>query len=182
MESILLTLIIIGITWFLIKTSDKIVTKIGDEKKINDKRVLSVKRVIKIILILGSLVGFTFVLGIDYSHIFIFLSSALAILGVAFFAQWSILSNVTSSIIVYFFFPYQVGDTVKIVDGDNSIEGVIREISLFHVILDDDKGHTITYPNSMVFQKAVIITTTTATVAIISPEENITSKGIKSEP
>ncbi len=34
----------------------------------------------------------------------------------------------------------------------------IKEITLFHVIMLDDEGAIVTYPNSMVFQKAVRIT------------------------
>ena len=95
--------------------------------------------------------------GIGYKDLGVFFGSIFAVIGVALFAQWSILSNVTASIIVFFFFPYRVGDNVKILDGENSVEGVINEISLFHVILMDVDGLTITYPNALVFQKAVKI-------------------------
>jgi small-conductance mechanosensitive channel len=46
---------------------------------------------------------------------------------------------------------------VKVIDGENTIEGIILEITLFHVILKFEETH-ITYPNSLVFQKAVVIT------------------------
>ncbi|MEC8428752.1 MAG: mechanosensitive ion channel domain-containing protein, partial [Pseudomonadota bacterium] len=77
---------------------------------------------------------------------------------VALFAQWSLLSNATASIIVFFFFPYRAGNWVEIIDGDNTVIGKIKEITLFHVIMLDDQGAIVTYPNSLVFQKAVRIT------------------------
>ncbi|MER2490440.1 mechanosensitive ion channel domain-containing protein [Catenovulum sediminis] len=155
--SFLIAIALIAGFWLVKKTSNQFVEKIGAEKKIDLKRIHYVRTVINI-----ALAGVTFImvslsLGIDYSHLAIFFSSAFAVIGVAFFAQWSILSNVTASIIVYFFFPYKVGDTVKIVDGENSISGRIKEITLFHVILTDDSKQLSTYPNSLVFQKAVII-------------------------
>ena len=101
----------------------------------------------------------------------IFFSSVFAILGVALFAQWSILSNITASILVFFFFPYRVGHRVKILDGENSIEGILDEITLFHVILIDELGNRLTYPNSMAFQKAVIISTNSETKLISQIEE-----------
>ena len=95
--------------------------------------------------------------GFGYEDVGLIFTSLFAVLGVALFAQWSILSNVTASVIVFFFFPYHVGDHVRIVDGEDSIEGIIEEITLFHVILKfEDK--IATYPNSLVFQKAVVIT------------------------
>lgn len=143
--------------WLVKQAVGRVVDKIGSEKKIDEKRVYYVRTVLNLALIIVTFILVSLSLGIDYSHLTIFFSSAFAVIGVAFFAQWSILSNVTASIIVYFFFPYKVGDKVKIVDGDNSIEGKIKEITLFHVILIGESNQLSTYPNSMVFQKAVII-------------------------
>jgi len=76
-------------------------------------------------------------------------------LGVALFAQWSILSNITASLIIFFGFPYRVGDTVRVIDGDEDITGIVEEITLFHVLIR--KGENmITYPNSLILQKAVV--------------------------
>jgi small-conductance mechanosensitive channel len=75
---------------------------------------------------------------------------------VALFAQWSILSNITASLLIFFGFPYRVGDWVKICDKDDDITGHIIEISTFHVILQRLNGDIVTYPNSLILQKAVI--------------------------
>lgn len=41
------------------------------------------------------------------------------------------------------------------IDKDEDISGVIEEISLFHVIIKK-QGDLITYPNTLILQKAVI--------------------------
>ena len=84
-----------------------------------------------------------------------FLSSIFAIIGVALFAQWSILSNITASFIIFFNFPYKIGDEIKVIDTDGDISGTIVEISLFHVLIQQGED-LITYPNSLILQKAVI--------------------------
>jgi small-conductance mechanosensitive channel len=135
----------------------RLVRKIGREKRIALRRVQYVQFIltgfwtIVIIAVIGIITGFS------YKDVGLIFTSIFAVLGVALFAQWSILSNVTASVIVFFFFPYHVGDHVKIVDGEDSIEGIIEEITLFHVILKFD-NKLATYPNSLVFQKAVVIT------------------------
>ncbi|EWH12096.1 small-conductance mechanosensitive channel [Catenovulum agarivorans DS-2] len=153
----LFTIVVITGYWLVKHAAGRLVDRIATEKKIDEKRVYYVRTVINLGLIVVTFILVSLSLGIDYSHLTIFFSSAFAVIGVAFFAQWSILSNVTASIIVYFFFPYKVGDKVKIVDGENSIEGKIKEITLFHVILLGSGNQISTYPNSLVFQKAVII-------------------------
>ncbi|MCV2403397.1 mechanosensitive ion channel family protein [Marinomonas sp. C2222] len=93
--------------------------------------------------------------GLQYSQVSIFLSSVFAVIGVALFAQWSILSNITASLIIFFGFPYRVGDQIRIIDGGEDISGKIEEISLFHVLIKRDE-ELITYPNSLILQKGVI--------------------------
>src|SRR5690606_28274450 len=96
------------------------------------------------------------ILGLGYSEVSVFLSSIFAVVGVALFAQWSILSNITASMIIFFGFPYRVGDQIKVLDKDDDMTGVIEEISMFHVILRRPDGNLITYPNSLILQKAVL--------------------------
>ena len=74
------------------------------------------------------------VLGLGYGDVSLFLSSAFAVIGVALFAQWSILSNITASMVIFFGFPYRVGDRIKVTDADFDISGTVEEISLFHVL------------------------------------------------
>ena len=95
-------------------------------------------------------------LGVGYGQLAVFFSSVFAVVGVALFAQWSILSNVTASLIIFFGFPYRVGDWIKVVDKDEEILGQIHEISSFHVIITRVTGDMVTYPNSMMLQKGVI--------------------------
>ena len=58
--------------------------------------------------------------------------------------------------IIFFAFPYRIGDRIKVVDKDDDISGKIVEIALFHVLIRRDDGSTVTYPNSIILQKAVI--------------------------
>jgi small-conductance mechanosensitive channel len=134
-----------------------LVRRIGLERKVNQNRVDYVVSVMTLAWTTLAVIVAGMVIGLNYQDVGLFFGSAIAVLGVALFAQWSILSNVTASVIVFFFFPYRVGDYIRILDGDNGIEGVVREITLFHVILDGPGREIATYPNALVFQKAVTI-------------------------
>lgn len=136
----------------------RIVNTVGAERDINTRRIQYVSLFCSIIWTAVVILGAVSLSDFGFNDLGLLLGSAFALLGVALFAQWSILSNITASIIVFFFFPYRVGDHVKIIDGENSIEGFIQEITLFHVILADHDQSITTYPNAMVFQKAVKIT------------------------
>jgi small-conductance mechanosensitive channel len=109
------------------------------------------------LLFITALFTIALLLGINYDKFGFILSTIFTLVGVALFAQWSILSNVTASLIIFFFFPYRVGDTIKIQDDSELLEGCIEEITLFHLLIRRTEGDIISYPNSLVFQKAIII-------------------------
>jgi small-conductance mechanosensitive channel len=152
-----IALLITAISYFVVKSMIKrLVRKIGQEKRIALRRVQYVQFILTGFWTIVTLAILGVITGFSYKDVGLIFTSIFAVLGVALFAQWSILSNVTASVIVFFFFPYHVGDHVKIIDGEDTIEGIILEITLFHVILSHEDTH-ITYPNSLVFQKAVVI-------------------------
>ncbi|MEZ4880539.1 MAG: mechanosensitive ion channel [Chitinophagales bacterium] len=115
---------------------------------------------IKLFSLISGVVGIIFlaaIWGIEKNQIGLFISSALTVLGVAFFAQWSVLSNITSGIIMYFNHPLGIGDNILIEDKDFPIEGIIIDISFFFMHIKTIQGNTITIPNNVVIQKAIKI-------------------------
>ncbi|MBT5720181.1 MAG: mechanosensitive ion channel, partial [Gammaproteobacteria bacterium] len=94
-----------------------------------------------------------FIWGVDYNGVLLFGSSVIAIGGVALFAQWSILSNLTASVVIFFNYPARIGDYVRIIDAENTLEGKIVDIKVFQVLLIDSEGNLINYPNNLLIQK-----------------------------
>jgi len=41
-------------------------------------------------------------------------------------------------------------------EGDNSVNGEIVDMTLFHVQIEDENGNNIFYPNNLIFQKPVL--------------------------
>src|SRR5690554_4081089 len=95
--------------------------------------------------------------GVDTKSLFGFMGAAVTFIGVALFAQWSVLSNFTAGMIMFFAFPYNIGDRIKIHDKDFPIEAKIDDIKAFHTILITDEGEKISYPNNLFLQKSVVI-------------------------
>lgn len=132
------------------------VTLLGQKRFANEVRITYVSKMLNLGFTAIFVLLICLVLGIGYGQLAIFFSSVFAVVGVALFAQWSILSNITASLIIFFGFPYRVGDWVKVVDKDDEVLGQIMEISSFHVIIHRLSGDIVTYPNSLILQKAVI--------------------------
>lgn len=95
--------------------------------------------------------------GLEQNEIAVFATTILTALGIAFFAQWSLLSNITSSIILFFNHPLKLGDTIKVLDKDYPFEGEVTELTYFFVHLKTKNGEIITIPNSLILQKSIAV-------------------------
>lgn len=140
---------------FSVRFTTKMINRYGLEKSVNPYRIKYISKTINIALVVFFVIVLVSVLGYQSTQVYFFLSSIFAVIGVALFAQWSILSNITASLIIFFGFPYRVGDTVQVIDKDADVSGIIEEISLFHVLIRRGED-LISYPNTLILQKGVI--------------------------
>jgi small-conductance mechanosensitive channel len=119
-------------------------------RKIIIKAIHIINLIIALVLIAG-------IWGFEQHEIAVFASTVLTALGIGFFAQWSLLSNITSSIILFFNHPIKLGDTIKVLDKDYPFEGEVTELTYFFVHLRTKNGESITIPNSLILQKSIAI-------------------------
>ena len=92
---------------------------------------------------------------IDQTQLMVFITSMLTVMGIAFFAQWSILSNITSSLILFFNHPLKIGDEIEVLDKEFSIDGKLEDISFFFMHVRTVSGDLVTIPNNLVLQKMI---------------------------
>ena len=93
---------------------------------------------------------------IQRDQLIVFMTSVVTVLGIAFFAQWSILSNITSSLILFFNHPMKIGQRIRVVDKEYDISGELIDISFFFLYIKSDDGELITIPNTIVLQKTIV--------------------------
>ncbi|APA65771.1 mechanosensitive ion channel domain-containing protein [Maribacter sp. 1_2014MBL_MicDiv] len=171
----LIVLLVILILKFLFTTAVRKVSKISD---FNPVRTNLIIKFINIALTIIAIVALTFVWSVNYQDLGVMLSSVFAVIGVALFAQWSILSNITAGVIIFFSFPFKIGNTIRILDKelldpDNADldKFVIEDIRAFHLHLRRSNGEILTYPNNLVLQKGVILISTYQQGEFLNMEE-----------
>jgi small-conductance mechanosensitive channel len=93
---------------------------------------------------------------INKEGLVVFITSIITVMGVAFFAQWSILSNITASLILFFNHPMKIGETIHILDKEYDIEGELVDISFFFMYIKTKEDHLVTIPTSVVLAKTIV--------------------------
>lgn len=101
-------------------------------------------------ILLISLAG---IWGLHGSQVVTFIGTALTVVGIGFFAQWSLLSNITSGLILFFNHPLKLGDYISIVDKDFPLEGKIDDITLFFIYIRDKQDRVFSISNTIMMTK-----------------------------
>lgn len=155
-----LTLTVIIIYVLLKYIVSKSVRKFSSIKETLEHRTNLIIKYINILLGFLAFISIIIIWGVNKDQIFLFISSIFTIVGVASFAQWSILSNITAGIILFFSYPFKIGDEIEILDKDNSVKGEIEDIKAFYILLKTKENELITYPNNLLMQKGISIINT----------------------
>ena len=137
--------------------SAKIIIKSGRIIQMPEARILQVKQVVFILFNILFLFSLAIIWGVQPDNILLGLSSIFAVIGVAFFAQWSILSNITAGIIMFFNAPFRVGDRIQIIDKDIPIVATIENIHTFYTHIRTENDELIVIPNNLFLQKIVSV-------------------------
>mgnify|MGYP003690759855 FL=1 len=137
--------------------STKAIKKVGKISDLNTSRTKLIVKYSSIGISSIGLVSLLIIWGVKLEDLGLVLSSFFAILGVALLATWSILSNISAGIILFFSFPFKIGDRIKIQDDDFPLEAIITDVRAFYVELKTDEGTLVTYPNNLFLQKGVLL-------------------------
>jgi small-conductance mechanosensitive channel len=157
-----LTLALVIVFSIFKKIAKRFIRNHANQHDLSEPRTKYIVKIIKFALTAVMLILISLVWEISFSGISIYITSIFAVIGVAMFATWSILSNITAYVILFFYFPFKIGSKIEIIDGDNSVIGIVEDITFFFIKirgLNDDELDTsnniVTYPNNLAMQKAI---------------------------
>ena len=100
------TIVVLFLYFILRVSSKKLVRKYATLNEVLEHRSNLVIKYIYLLLGILAFISIVIIWGVKKDQIFLFISSVFAVAGVASFAQWSILSNITAGIILFFSYPF----------------------------------------------------------------------------
>ena len=136
---------------------NKIVNKYACHSSTISNHSNHIIRICAIFTNIGAAIMLIAIWGVDTANLFVTLSSLFAVIGVALFAQWSIISNVTAGLIIFFSSPFKIGDSIRILDKDYPLDAQIEDIQTFYTRLRTAEGELYLMPNNLFLQKTITI-------------------------
>ena len=149
------TLVLIIVYLILRFFTKRLINKVGFRFNYQAGRIKITNKIANALLGILMLVVLMLIWGIKQTDLVVFLSTTLTILGVAFFAQWSLISNITSTLIIFFNHPIRIGDALTIMEKDYEIEGVLNDIGIFFITIKTKDNKKITMPSNTFLQKMI---------------------------
>lgn len=149
--SILAAIVIIISVEFLIK---KISNKLGIPKKMSNRVYGMLRLFCGTVLLLFAFINLT------NTALWAFITTLLSAIALGFFAMWSLLSNITSTLLLFGFKQIEIGNFVEFYEpSGETVKGKVTDINLFFTSLKETDNTIIRVPNNFFFQRTVRIYT-----------------------
>jgi len=144
------------VSYFILRLiTTKFIDRTVSNSSMQKTRGKIVKKALNFLWLLMVAAFVLIVWGVNQTQLAYFIGSVLTVIGIAMFAQWSILSNITAGVILFFNHSVKLDDTITIVDKDFDIEGRVSDIGLFFVTLKTKHNEKISIPNNVFIQKMI---------------------------
>ncbi len=158
MDIRLLETIIASTCFFILRFAIiKFIAQIQHKYNYSKYRIRPILKIVNLFIFMTLLIVLIAIWGVAQSNLLTFISSVLAVVGVALFSEWSILSNISAAFIIFISHPVKLGESITIIDNGFDIEGRVSDIGLFYVIIKTATDEKIMIPNNVFLQKATKI-------------------------
>lgn len=149
------SLVAITIVIIISKVLQRVVDKAGEKYAYHKTRIKIIRKMLTLILTIVLTGILLLVWGIAPSQLVASIASLFTVVGIAFLAQWSIVSNITSTLIIFFNHQVKIGDSIVILDKDYQVEGEISDIGIFFIIIKVAENEYVSLPSNVFMQKMV---------------------------
>jgi small-conductance mechanosensitive channel len=159
----LLVLLIVMVALLLQRVSWRLIRRFDDRYHFPAGLLVLARRLTALVLYSAAFLLILERLGVSGRVLWTAFTGFAAVGAVAFFAAWSVLSNLFCTMLIYATRPFRVHDTVEVLEnGDKpGLKGRVRDINLVYTTLEEllPDGHlsgtVLQVPNNMFFQRIV---------------------------
>ena len=155
-------LLILLAGYFLQRVIARFLTRLGERYPLPPQLLMPLRGGLRW-FIMGSAVIFVLErLGVSATVLWTALSGFVAVAAIAFFAMWSVLSNLLCAVLIFTVGPFRIGDVVELVDtlDKPGMKGRVMAINLLYTTLIEaaeagSGSSMVQVPNSLFFQRSV---------------------------
>lgn len=153
-------LLIIGAAWLLNRLVRRLIARAGRHYGLPPELLVPLRGVFRWILIAATVPLVLERLGVSATVLWTAFTGFATVGAVAFFAAWSVLSNLFCALLIVTVGPFRLGDYIELLDTAEKpgAKGRVVDINLLYTTLEDvthREGALLQIPNALIFQRVV---------------------------
>jgi len=147
--------------YLLLRLVRRLILRASDHYQFPHELLMPVNGVVRAIIIGGATLVVLERLGVSASVLWAAFTSFATVGAVAFFAAWSVLSNLFCAFLIFTVGPFRVGDHIELLDTAEKpgALGRVLDINLLYTTLEDGRaaepGTLLQIPNALMFQRVL---------------------------
>lgn len=153
--------LILFVAWALQRLLRRFIVRVGERYRLPMELLMPLRGLLSWLIMGSALLMVLERLGVSATVLWTALTGFAAVAAVAFFAAWSVLSNLFCALLIFTASPFRVGDQLEVVESADKpgVKGRVVDINLLYTTLEDvsegSQGCLLQIPNSLFFQKVV---------------------------
>lgn len=155
-------LVVIVAAWLLRRVIRALFTRLVSHSLLPPTLAAGLLRVASFIITAGAVLLILDLLGVSATVLWTAFTGFAAVAAVAFFAAWSVLSNIFCTLLIAVTRPFRLMDYVELLDGGDKpgLRGQVIDVNLIYTTLKEtsageDSGTVLQIPNSLFFQRTL---------------------------
>ena len=155
-----IVLIVLG-TWLLHRLFRRLIRRASAHYQFPPELFIPINVVVRWVILSGAALLVLERLGVSATVLWSAFTGFATVGAVAFFAAWSVLSNLFCAFLIFTGRPFVVGDTIELLDNAEKpgALGKVVDINLLYTSLEDmteaNAGALVQIPNALIFQRVV---------------------------
>lgn len=154
-------LLILVVAWLLQRTLRRLVRRASAHYQLPDELLVPINGLIRWLIIASALLLVLERMGVSATVLWTAFTGFATVGAVAFFAAWSVLSNLFCAFLIFTVGPFHVGDTIELLDTAEKpgARGRVVDINLLYTTLQEGTpeapGTLLQIPNALIFQRVL---------------------------
>mgnify|MGYP000846146164 FL=1 len=161
MVPLLQIVLIVFCAWLLHRLVRRVLSRASTHYQLPHELLMPINVVVRWLIVSGAVLLALERLGVSATVLWSAFTGFATVGAVAFFAAWSVLSNLFCAFLIFTGRPFVVGDTIELLDNAEKpgALGKVVDINLLYTTLEDiseaNVGAQVQIPNALIFQRVL---------------------------
>ena len=153
--------LVLVVAWLLRVLARRLIHRFAEHYTLPPEMAMGARRITSFVVYFSALLYILSLLGASPSVLWTAFTGFAAVGAVAFFAAWSVLSNIFCTFLIFTTRPFRLGDQIELLENGEKpgLKGVVTDINLIYTTLHEVggpvEGTLMQIPNSLFFQRGL---------------------------